>query len=198
MTTRFPLLGIRSRESISHINRKIFILGILALLTIILAAVLMQSESDARFAGSDAQMQKVTFSMSALKAKTAELGSPKIEGMDAVANKKVPALYFGASKMNNAFDVVDGITKEHGGTATLFVKAGDAYVRVATNVMKDDGSRATGTILDPNGPAIRMIKKGQPYYGEATILGKQYVAGYDPIKDASGAVIGIYYVGFLK
>ena len=43
-----------------------------------------------------------------------------------------------------------------------------------------------------------MIKKGEAYYGEATILGKPYVTGYDPIKDASGNVIGIYYVDYMK
>jgi Single cache domain 3 len=30
------------------------------------------------------------------------------------------------------------------------------------------------------------------------ILGKPYITGYDPIHDASGAVIGIYYVGYMK
>jgi hypothetical protein len=78
------------------------------------------------------------------------------------------------------------------------VKAGDEYVRVATNVKKADGSRATGTILDPKGSVIAMINKGDAYYGEANILGKQYVTGYEPIKDASGNVIGIYYVGYMK
>jgi hypothetical protein len=43
-----------------------------------------------------------------------------------------------------------------------------------------------------------MIQKGEAYYGDATILGKPYVTGYEPIKDASGNVIGIYYVGYLK
>ena len=78
------------------------------------------------------------------------------------------------------------------------MKAGDEYVRVATNVKKDDGSRAIGTVLDPNGPVIAVIRKGQAYYGDAMILGKRYVTGYDPIRDASGGVIGIYYVGYLK
>jgi len=124
--------------------------------------------------------------------------APKIEGKDPVAGKDVPALYFGATKMNNFFDVVDEVVKENGGTATLFVNADGEYVRVATNVKKDDGTRAVGTILDPNGPAIAMIKKGEAYYGEAAILGKPYDTGYDPIKDASGNVIGIYYVGYMK
>jgi hypothetical protein len=137
-------------------------------------------------------------SMAALKAKTAKLGAPRIEGSEALAGKDVPALYFGTTKMNNNFDVVDEVVKENGGTATLFVKAGNEYVRVATNVKKDDGSRAIGTVLDPNGPVIAVIRKGEAYYGDATILGKPYVTGYDPIRDASGSVIGIYYVGYLK
>jgi hypothetical protein len=63
-------------------------------------------------------------------------------------------------------------------------------------VKKDDGSRAIGTILEPGGPAIEKIKKGEAYYGEATILGKPYLTGYEPIRDASDNVIGIYYVGY--
>ena len=41
------------------------------------------------------------------------------------------------------------------------------------------------TILDRNGPVIAKIKKGEAYYGDADILGKLYVTGYEPIKDAS-------------
>ncbi|WP_298352505.1 Cache 3/Cache 2 fusion domain-containing protein [Rhodoblastus sp.] len=145
-----------------------------------------------------AQTDKVAASMATLKAKAAKLGAPKIEGMDAVAGKEVPALYFGATKMNNFFDVVDEVVTENGGTATFFVKAGDDYVRVATNVKKDDGSRAVGTVLDPKGPAIAMIKASKPYYGDADILGKKYVTGYEPILDAENNTIGIYYVGYLK
>jgi hypothetical protein len=172
------------------VNRRTFSFGILSGGCFIATAILSRVAS--------AQMDKVNVSMTGLKAQTAKLGPPRIEGTDAVAGKDVPALYFGTTKMNNNFDVVDEVVKENGGTATLFVKAGDEYVRVATNVKKNDGSRAIGTILDPNGPVIVVIKRGEPYYGDATILGKSYVTGYDPIRDASGNVIGIYYVGYLK
>jgi Cache 3/Cache 2 fusion domain len=182
---------VAALERINQIHRKTFIVGALATGCFIAAAALLPNLGNA-------QMDKVTASMAALKAKTANLGAPTIEGKDPVAGKDVPALYFGTNKMNNLFDVVDDVVKENGGTATLFVKAGDQYVRVATNVRKDDGSRAIGTILDPNGSAIAKIKNGEPYYGEAAILGKPYVTGYEPIKDASGTVIGIYYVGYLK
>jgi hypothetical protein len=78
------------------------------------------------------------------------------------------------------------------------VKSGDDFVRVATNVMKDDGSRAVGTILDPKGKAIAAIRSGNPYYGEADILGKPYVTAYEPIRDKAGEIVGIYYVGYPK
>ena len=172
-------------------NRKNFMVGILAAGCFFAAATLLPNIASA-------QMDKVKTSMVTLKAITAKLGAPKIEGKDPVAGKDAPALYFGTTKMNNVFDVVDEVVKQNGGTATLFVKSGDEYVRVATNVKKDDGSRAIGTVLDPKGPAIAMIKTGEAYYGDATILGKPYDTGYDPIKDASGNVIGIYYVGYKK
>jgi hypothetical protein len=100
--------------------------------------------------------------------------------------------------MNNNFDLVDKVVRKSQGTATIFVKNGDEYVRVATNVKKDDGSRAVGTVLDPKGKAIESIKKGDPFYGEVDILGKPYITGYKPIRDASNTVIGIYYVGYQK
>ncbi len=136
-----------------------------------------------------AQTDQVKAALAALKNKTAKLGPPNMEGTD---------LRFGTTKMNNNFEIVDEVVKEHGGTATLFMKSGNDYVRIATNVKKDDGSRAVGTILDPHGPVYPMIQKGEAYYGDATILGKPYVTGYEPIRNASGKVIGIYYVGFMK
>ncbi|WP_239499246.1 Cache 3/Cache 2 fusion domain-containing protein [Paraburkholderia tuberum] len=142
--------------------------------------------------------ENVKQAMSMLKAKTAKLGAPGIKGEDAVAGKPVPALYFGMTKINNNFAVVDEVKQEIGGTATLFVKSGDDFVRVATNVQKDDGSRAIGTVLDPKGKAIAAIRNGSAYYGEADILGKPYVTGYEPIRDPGGNTIGVYYVGYLK
>jgi hypothetical protein len=141
--------------------------------------------------------EDVQAAMQLLKSKAATLGAPNVKGEEAVAGKTVPAIHFGATKMNNNFVLVDEVQKEVGGTATIFVKSGDEFVRVATNVKKDDGSRAIGTILDPKGKAIAAIAKGESYFGEADILGKPYVTGYEPIRDASN-VIGVYYVGYLK
>jgi cache 3/cache 2 fusion protein len=170
-------------------NRKTFIVGAL---TAGCLMALMPALGHAQ----DARVQK---SMASLKAMTAKLGAPKLDGREAVGGKDAPALYFGSTKVNNNFEVVDAVGKEDGSgmTATLFAKDGDDYIRVSTSVPKPDGSgRAIGTVLA--GPALASIKAGQPHYGEVPILGTPYMTGYEPIKDASGAIIGVYYVGYKK
>jgi Cache 3/Cache 2 fusion domain len=142
--------------------------------------------------------EDVQAAMQLLKSKAASLGGPSINGQDEVAGKTLPALHFGTTKMNNNFVLVDDVQKQLGGTATIFVKNGHEFVRVATNVKKDDGSRAIGTVLDPKGKAFAAIAKGESYSGEADILGKAYVTAYEPIRDAGNSIIGVYYVGYLK
>lgn len=171
---------------------KHFVVGALAAGCVLAASMLLPTAANAQ------ADPKVARAMSLLKADTATLGAPKVEGTEAVGGKMAPALYFGTTKMNNYFKVVDNVVKSVGGTATLFVKSGDEYVRVATNVKKDDGTRAIGTILDPKGKAIMAINKNEAFYGEVTILDKPYITGYEPIRDAANHVIGIYYVGYLK
>ena len=83
--------------------------------------------------------------------------------------------------MNNNFDLVDSVAKEMGGTATFFVKHGENFVRVTTNVKKSLATRRRNP-LDPNGKVIVNIRNNEPYYGEATILGKTCPAAYRPMR----------------
>jgi hypothetical protein len=174
-------------------NRNLALVGILAAGCLIATAMLTPGVG---YAQADPRVAK---SMETLKTMTAKLGTPKLQGNEAVGGKEAPALYFGTTKINNNFDIVDAVEKEDGKgmTATLFAKGGDEYVRVSTNVPKPDGSgRAVGTVLA--GPALESIKAGKAYYGEVPILGTPYLTGYEPIKDSSGAQIGVYYVGYKK
>ena len=187
-------------------NRKSFLVGLLAAGCFVATSMLMTSPGNAqadpkarRSAARPPRLRRrVAKAMAILKAETAKLGAPKAEGTDQTADKTTPGLYFGSTKVNNDFTIVDKVKAEAGGTATLFVKSGDDYVRVSTNVPGSVQGRALGTILDPKGKAIVNINKGEAFYGEVDILGKPYVTGYDPIKDASGKVIGIWYVGYEK
>ena len=94
-----------------------------------------------------AQDAKVKTAMELMDSMAHKLGPPKINGTDPVAGKEVPAIYFGSTRMNNNFELVDDVVKQAQGTATIFVKSGDEYVRVAINVKKDGHPWALTTTL---------------------------------------------------
>ena len=88
----------------------------------------------------------------------------------------------GETVLNGNNAIVDKIKRVTGGTATIF--QGDT--RVATNVLKPDGSRAVGTTL-AKGPAYDAVfSRGESYRGPVDILGERYYAAYDPLKDQCG------------
>jgi hypothetical protein len=187
------VLGVLLYVRGDHMNRKSFFVAVLAAGCFVATSLLMPSTGNAQ------ADPKVAKAMADLKAATTKLGAPKLEGTDPVGGKNASALYFGTTKINNNFETVDAVAKANGGTATLFAKTGDEYVRVSTNVPKPDGSgRAVGTVLDPKGKAIVEINAGKSFYGDVDILGSMYTTGYEPITDASGKVIGIWYVGYKK
>ncbi|WP_332742777.1 Cache 3/Cache 2 fusion domain-containing protein [Hydrogenophaga sp.] len=132
-----------------------------------------------------------------LDARLGKIGTPRLEGTDTVAGKPVPAIFFGERKINNNFDVVDGIRKTHQATATVFVKDGDEFVRVSTNVLTPEGKRGVGTQLARNA-AYESVSKGQQYCGPIDVLGTAFDACYNPIKDAGGKIIGVSYIGHKK
>ncbi|HAX19013.1 MAG: Cache 3/Cache 2 fusion domain-containing protein [Hydrogenophaga sp.] len=132
-----------------------------------------------------------------LDARLAKIGTPRLEGVDKVADKEVPAIFFGQRKINNNFDVVDGVRKTHQATATVFVKSGDEFVRVSTNVLTPEGKRGIGTQLARNA-AYDAVTKGQQYCGPIDVLGTAFDACYNPIKDAGGKIIGVSYIGHKK
>ena len=104
-------------------------------------------------------------------------------------------LYAGDTPLNDNNQIVDKIKELVGGTATIF--QGDT--RIATNVMKPDGSgRAVGTQLAKNAAYDSVIGQGKPYSGTVDILGQTFFTGYDPIKNEAGETIGILYVGVKK
>lgn len=102
-------------------------------------------------------------------------------------------LTFGNYVANGNYDVVDSLAAIAGGTATIF--QGD--MRVSTNVLKEDGSRAIGTPLVGVAKSM-VVDRGQSYRGEAEILGVPYFTAYDPILDADHRPIGVLYVGVKK
>ncbi|TQK11293.1 Cache 3/Cache 2 fusion domain-containing protein [Herbaspirillum sp. SJZ107] len=112
-----------------------------------------------------------------------------------VGELDVPTLLLGGKPLNLDFTAPDRFTRQTGGNATIFVASGDDFVRISTSVKKENGERAVGTALDRSGAAYAALKQGKPYVGMAKLFGKQFMTDYEPIRDATGKVIGILYVG---
>nr|WP_301662703.1 Cache 3/Cache 2 fusion domain-containing protein [Methanoculleus sp. FWC-SCC1] len=97
--------------------------------------------------------------------------------------------------VNENFEIVDQVQDLVGGTATIFqVYDGNHAVRISTNVIGSDGTRAAGTELKYNVYDV-VVNQGETYYGTRDLFGTKYVTAYEPIKDAGGRTIGVLYVG---
>lgn len=140
--------------------------------------------------------KRVNNSLSLLRERGDAIGQPRLQGVVQVGERAVPGLYLGDQLMNNNYELVDGLTDVMGGTATLFVRDGGDYVRVSTNVQTDSGNRATGTLLNLDSPAGRAIQNGETFVGQVDILGRPYLTAYQPMLNAQGETIGIWYVGY--
>ncbi len=100
------------------------------------------------------------------------------------------ALHFGSTPVRGSTAIVDDVRTRFGGAATIF----ERDERISTNVMAADGSRAHGTKLAV-GPAYeRVLKQGKSYRGETMILGKPFLAVYEPVI-TDGKVVGILFAG---
>ena len=121
----------------------------------------------------------------------------------------LPAVYIGSQRLGKNSDpdaptpIVDftkGLSVE---TCTIFqrMNAQGDMLRVATNVMKRNGSRAIGTYIpaiNPDGkpnPVLAKILKGEPYTGSAYVVNDWYFTAYEPVFDDARNVAGILYVG---
>lgn len=139
--------------------------------------------------------QKVKSAMNLLKRDSATIGAPRQGEIVNINGIEVPNLLLGNIEQANNFSLVDQTTEIAGGTATIFSRSGDDFIRIATNVV-NDGRRAIGTKLARDGAAIKAIQNGQAFYGLVDILGRPYITGYEPIMDDYNQVMGIWYVGY--
>ncbi|SEH94233.1 Methyl-accepting chemotaxis protein [Rheinheimera pacifica] len=138
---------------------------------------------------------QVKSSMRLLNQRIAQSGAVSVGQPVEVAGRRVNDLVFNGTGQANRFELVDAVTDIMGGTATLFSRDNNDFVRISTNVITNN-NRAIGTVLDPNGLAIAAIRRGTAFYGVVDILGNPFVTGYEPVTDSSNNVIGISYVGY--
>jgi two-component system NtrC family sensor kinase len=79
------------------------------------------------------------------------------------------------------------------GTVTIF----QDDIRIATNVLDRDGEPAIGTRMS----AVvydRVVRGGMPWYSRAFVVTDWYLTAYEPIRDVTGRIVGVLYVGALE
>ena len=99
------------------------------------------------------------------------------------------------NSVEGRFGVIDTISEDLGDRSTIFVKINDDFKRISTNVMSDDNERAMGTFLGKDHKAYNTVMNGSLYIGESEILGENYYAAYQPVKDENQNVIGLLFIG---
>ena len=119
------------------------------------------------------------------------------------AGGRIAGALFGGVLLNRHDDLVDQIRgvvfrgESFGGreigTTTLFL--GD--VRVATNVLREDGARAVGTRMSPE-VARRVLGDGVDWADRAFVVNEWCFTAYEPIRAPGGEIVGALYVGLLE
>lgn len=113
-----------------------------------------------------------------------------------VGEYAAPVLTDRGEAINLNFAKPDAFSHISGGSATVFVRYQDDFLRISTSLRKQNGERATGTLLGKGHPGYAQLMQGQPYMGKARLFGRDYMTVYDPVTDQDGKVIAVLYVGF--
>ena len=108
---------------------------------------------------------------------------------------EVPNITQYSESLINDTKLVDSFTRDTGAIATLFAPLGDDFIRVSTSLKDPQGQRAVGTTLGINHPGYQQLKAGQPYYAQIKLYGERYITYYAPIKDATGKIAGLSFIG---
>ena len=118
-------------------------------------------------------------------------------------NGEVLGVLTGGVLLNRNYEIVDRIknivfkgAKYKGkeiGTATIFL--GD--LRISTNVMDKEGSRAIGTRAMKE-VQEQVLGKGAPWIHRAFVVDDWYITAYEPIQDIQDKIVGMLYVGMME
>ncbi|MBN2402299.1 MAG: cache domain-containing protein [Spirochaetes bacterium] len=116
---------------------------------------------------------------------------------------KFIGVIYGAKILNRNFKLVDGIKKllfkdeqidgYEIGTVTIFMDD----IRISTNVINIDGTRAVGTQVSEE-VYKNVYEHGKEWINKAFVVNNWYLSGYSPIYSITDKIIGIHYVGILE
>ena len=109
---------------------------------------------------------------------------------------RVPLWSIAGKPITQDYTLVDRVQKLVGGTCTVFQRTeGDRLLRISTNVLHANGTRAVGTYLPPSNEVAKTILRGETYRGRAFVVNAWYITAYEPIRNKNNEIIGALYVG---
>ncbi len=111
-----------------------------------------------------------------------------------VGDQMTATLRDGATILNLNLAAVDGFTEQTQAVATIFVRQGNDFVRIATSLKDEQGQRPLGTLLGKGHPAYAKLLAGEAFTGKATLFGRDYTTQYRPLL-VDGQVIGLLFIG---
>lgn len=82
------------------------------------------------------------------------------------------------SSLYNSTKLVDEISKLTGVVATILQKTPNGYLRIATSVVQNDGTRAINTLIPNDSPVTMALDKGEDYIDRAMVLDEWYLTAY--------------------
>ena len=103
---------------------------------------------------------------------------------------KPDGLYKGGKKFNDDNTLLDELGKLSGNNVTMFNKD----TRVATTFLDASGKRPVGTKASA-AIITTVLQEGKSFSGYAEVLGNRYLSAYKPLKDQSGQVVGMLFMG---
>jgi len=113
-----------------------------------------------------------------------------------VGTRMAPDILFGGISQANRTALSETTASLGEGRFSLFSLMGQDFVRISTNAFQPDGSRAMGTLMDPGSLPHKALSKGRPYWGLTDIFGAPHLATYEPIRDATGRLLGALGVAY--
>jgi len=118
-------------------------------------------------------------------------------------NDELLGVLYGGILLNRNYEIVDRIKDvvyksetyqgKETGTATIF----KWDLRISTNVKNSKGLRAIGTRVSED-VYRKVLENGEPFIGRAYVVNANYITAYEPIRDVTGIILGILYVGILE
>ena len=109
--------------------------------------------------------------------------------------RKIRGLVLGGIMLNNNYDLVDRIVRlvfrgeRYEGRDVGIASISQGGIRISTNVLNENRSRAVSTRIDPEVYAD-VIRKGKLWLKRAWSVDAWYLTAYEPIRDIDDRIIG--------